>query len=647
MILKVAFDQPTRKAFDYFGVEGEPLPEPGTRIQARLGKARRIGLVMAVSDSSVLPLAKIRGIDRTLDGGQPILPGEVIETVRQVATSNVLPIGKLAFAALPPYARRNAKDIVPPEVSPRPEVQVDGNEQPKGLHARALNDLFKQEMTFAPHLVSGSPGSGKSSVCLEAIATTVRHGKTCLVLVPEINALQGWKERISGRIPGITIQVAHAGLGAKERMDCWWKAMLGGCHVLIGTRSAVFMPMASLGLVCVINENSPLLRSERGLLYSARDMAAIRGRLASCPLLMSSATPSLELRLAAQEQKINMTVLPPPTGQPRPNVKIVDIANRRLFGGVSMELENALRQELQRSGLSVVLVNQRGRFGFLFCSECRLRLKCQHCGHLLSSQSDDACQCRRCGHLQSMPKACPGCGGKDLVSMRSGSVRVAETLATRLPEARILRIDADTDHKKMTQELRDARPDIIVGSKLLLGLDLRPGTCCVSDADSILYSQSFRAAEQLLDTLTKLTASGPEVNLLVQTRFASHHVFEAIKLGSYDTFAFAELAERKSAGLSPYRRLALFRATGKNEDSVAQAVGSAKYLASECMPRRVTILEPVPAPSRDSSSTMQLLINSPDRRMLQESVSKWASLLEEQPMPKSVEWEIVVDPESW
>ncbi len=648
MILKIAFDQPTRKAFDYFGVEGDgALPVPGTRVLAKLGSSERVGIVVEVSERSDLPIAKIRHIERALDGGRPVLTEPVARAVRQFSESNVLPVGKLAFAALPPAARRSAKDLSPPEVAPRPKLEVSPAEGLKGRPAKVLEELVCVPPGFKPHLVCGSPGTGKTEMCVEAVAAAVRNGNTCLVLVPEVSSIEGWVARLGERMPGLVARSVHGGLRDRERMEAWWTAMLGGCHVVVGSRSAVTVPLADLGLVCVVNENSPLFRPDRGLVFSARDMAAVRARAEGCPLLLSSATPSLELRHAAHSQRMEMTMLAPEAGRTKQSIQIVDIANRRLFGGVSVELENALKAEIQRGGQSAVLVNRRGRYGFLYCADCRLRLTCRHCGHLLSSHGEGACQCRRCSRSQAMPDSCPGCGGGDIVSMRPGSVRVAESLATRLPEARIYRVDPDRDHGEVMEELRAERPDVVVGSSFL-GLDLEPGTCCVSDADSILFSHNFRAAEHLIDVLTRLTAMGPEVNLLVQTRFATHHVFEALRQGSYDTFAFAELAERKSAGLSPYRRLALFRATGEEADSVAQAVGSAKYLASECMPRTISILEPVPAPAkRKAASTMQLLINSPDRKSLQESVGKWASLLEQQPMPGSVSWDIEIDPETW
>ena len=645
MIIKVAFDLPTRKVFDYFGAEGAELPKPGCRVLAKLGNAERIGIVMEISSSSELPISKIRQIEKVLDGGSPILPKDVLEATIQVAAHRVLPVGKLVFSALPPYARKNTKDILAPKVSARKWVEVKSNGNLKGLQSRTLASLFEQKPPLVPHLVSGVPGTGKSEVCLEAIATCAQSGKSALALVPEIKAIEEWKGHLEKRMPGVVVAVAHSSLSAKERMDLWWKMMAGEVAVLVGTRSAVFMPLANPGLICVINENNPLYRFEGTLNHSARDMAAIRAKILSCPLLMSSATPSIELRHAAQSNRIKMTMLSQPTGKTKPNVQIIDIANRRLFGGVSVELENALRKEIQRGGQSFVLVNKRGGMGLLFCNECRLRLQCKHCGNHLSSKNEEACFCGRCGHSQAMPKHCPGCGSKKVNGMRPGSVRVAESLATRMPEARILRIDPEMDQKELAKKIGEEKPNIIVGNTLL-DVELAFGTCCVSDADSILFSRQFRAAEYLLDTLTKLTAMGPEVNLVVQTRFANHHVFEALRLGSYDTFAFAELSERKSSGLAPFRRLALLTATGKDADSVAQFVGSAKFLASECMSKRISILEPVPTNARKDTSTMQLLVNSPDRKLLQDSVGKWAGLLEEMSLPRSVEWNLEVDPEA-
>ena len=647
MILRVAFDMPHRQPFDYFGIENEPLPAVGTRVLATIGNAHRIGVVMEIAQTSTVPLMKIRKIEAVLDQGQPIISSAIVDLILHAAQASFLPVGKLTFAALPPAVRKRTKDLdlaVPAKRQPltaTPDLDLSGQQR------RTLNDLFLDKGTFAAHLVTGSPGSGKSAVCLAAVSTIITQGQTCLLLVPEIQTVAHWQATLAKHNPEASIVAVHSELSASARLAAWWEAMHGAHHVVIGTRSAVFTPLVELGLVVIVNENDPLYRAELGLSYSARDLGAQRARIASCPVLMSAATASLELRYAAQNQRVNMMVLPRPANIPKPRVEIVDIANRRLFGGVSIELENSLRQELQRGGLSVILINRKGRGGTQFCASCRALLRCPKCRNLLVQDSELACLCRRCRYSRTMPKSCPACGSTEFTTIRPGSVRVAESLATRIPEAHILRVDADADRQQINEQLAVGEIDIVVGTTLLLGLNLKPSTCAISDADSFLYGNNYRAAEHLLDILTKLTTSTREVNLIVQTRFAQHHVHEALRRGSYDTFAFAELVERKAAGLPPFRRLALLWVEGENQDQVARIIGAARHLASNCLDHSIFVMEPVPSPLSKETQRLQLLVSSPNRTILQQGLQDWAQALDDYHIPKSVTWGIEMDPEQW
>ena len=647
MILKIAFDVPRHTTFDYFGVEGEPQPTPGARVLAQLGKTERIGVVMDVSEFSDLPLVRIKRIESALDGGRPVMSQEVAGTVAAVAHAGVLPVGRLAFSAIPPAARKSKSDRPAESTEARPRLEVQAAELPRGMQATTVAKVDGSRGKFAPHLLVGPPGSGKAETCVEAVARTLAAGGTCLVLVPEVGDIERWAGMIGRRAPGAVVAQTHGSLGGKERMAQWERAMAGGCHVVVGTRAAAFTPLPDLGLVVVDSENDPLHRTEHGLIYSTREVAAHRAMAAACPLLMSAAVPSLEVRNAAHQRRVGMTMLPRPDGSANPSVRIVDIDGRRLFGGVSTELEIALRNEVQEGGMAAVLVNRRGRSGMLYCSDCRERLACPRCHNALAADDGDSCACRRCGHSQPKPKYCPGCGSEKFHELRAGSSRVAEALATRLPEAKVLRIDADGDLEEAQRRIDAGDVDVVVGTRTLLRLDMRPGTCCVSDADTMLNSRNYHAAEHLLDTLTRLVGAGDGANLVIQTRFADHHVFEALRKGSYDTFAFKELIERKAAGLPPYRRYALFTVTGQDSDDVAQAMGSARFLAGECMGKGVSMLEPVPSATAGSEPKMQLLLSSKDRKVLLKSLHSWVRVLQDKALPGSVTWGVEVDPDTW
>ena len=641
MILRLAFDLPRRGTYDYFGLEGQELPPPGTRVLARLGASRRVGIVAAVSNESQVPLLKLRSIDKILDGGQPLVPADIVALLVQFAAANFLSPGKLLFNAIPPQARKSTKDIDFPAAagSGAAPAEPDETALPEPVHK--LLRALRQDDGFRAHLVAGLPGSGKRDCCVAALTTILARGRACLLLVPDIATAQAWGKLLGERLPDIASCVMHSDLTPAKRLAAWLKARSGGCQLVIATRSGVCAPLPNLGLIYVIDENSPLYRSENKPIYSARDVAAHRGRITGCPVVMSAAAPSLELCNAARHGQISLTKLPPGE-ELRPQVSIVDISQRSLFGGLSMEVENALRQQIQASGLSAVLVHRRGRGGMVYCPECRHLLRCTQCRSPLALDDSDHCQCRRCGLTRPEPESCPGCGGAKLASFRPGSTRVAESIRTRIPEARVLKVDADSDPAEIKKQLA-AGVDVVVGTKLLFGLQLRPQTCVVTDADSILLSPNLRAAEELLDTLTTIIAASPRVRLVIQTRFAEHHAFQALATGDYDAFAAAELRERKGAGLPPFRRLALFTVQGKDEDVVSRAIGAAHYHAAQLQRPEVSLMEIVITP-QPTGGRMHFLLSAARRSDLQRYLHELDERLEAHPLPKQVEWEIEVDP---
>lgn len=644
MILQIAFDLPSSKLYDYFGLPDQPLPAVGSRVLAQLGPAQRLGIVCAVAQSSSLPLVRINPIDRLLDAGQPILPASLLAALTQFASSHLLPLNKLVFAALPPPARRSKKDLPAPQLSARAEVDMAASPELPGAQRRAIARLGQADR-FHPYLVCGPPASGKLAMALAAIGAVVARGRTCLVLVPELAAIRPLVARLAELIPGIVCQVMHGELADGERLKAWHQAGGGACHVLIGTRVAAYTPLDAMGLVCVINENDPLHRSEHGLGINARDLGASRALQAGCPLLMLAATLSLELRLAARQGRATLTMLAEPEAAPKATVRVIDVARRRLAGGVSNEMENALRLQLREGGLSVVLTSRRGQGGTLYCPECRTVLRCRSCRLGLALEEGGRCVCRRCGHSQPAPSSCPACGGGELAPLRPGSARVAEVIQTRIPEARIVKLDGLTPR----QEQLDAKAgdaDIVVGTKLMLGLDLKAGLCVISDADSILLSPSFRSAEMLHDTVIKVKEKFAAPTVLVQTHFAKHHVFSSLTTGSYDSFALTELAEREGAGLPPYRRLGLFRAYGGDAAAVAQAAGTARFLAQQQMGKQVSLMDLV-AVAQPKGACTQFLLSFAKREASLEHIRSWQGELAANLKSRAVRWSFELDPQSW
>lgn len=650
MIIQVALDLPLRKLFDYSCDASQPAPLIGSRVLVPLASAERVGIVMQHAESTTVPEDKLRSINSILTDLPP-LDKDLVTFLLQAAFHSQLPIGKLVFAALPPPARRRlkatqpappARNKVPPELPP---VQAENF---IGVARNTVNETKAAlSQGFAVQLLSGMPGTGKTDIAMAMIATCIGLSKTSLVLAPSIAEVQTIATQLTERLLGCNVTIYHSELTPAEQLTVMRAAGAGAVHVIVGTRSALFAPLIELGLIWVVNENDPLHRAERGLQYSARDLAAVRGRVNDCLVLMTAATPSVELRHAAQQNRLHMTMLPKPELSKAPQVEIIDIGGRRLFGGISVEMENAIRRELGRKGLTVVLINRRGRGGIVYCRECRYMLLCPSCNHKLAQDQQGVCLCRQCGFSRTQPETCPGCGGKQLDAFRAGSTRIAETLSSRMPEARVVRADTDSDDEALRDKLASGAVDVVVGTNLLVGMGLQPGTVIISDADSTLHGRNYRAAELLLDTVTKLTYRSPNAFLVIQTRFTKHHLFDALQRGSYETFSFGELAERKAAGLPPFRRLALFSATGLDETTLAQFVGAARQLAVKQQQRKVSLLEAMASKTSDSRFSMQLLVTAPNRAMLLQMLKLWLPQLEQQKTSTGIAWNVEVDPEIW
>ena len=649
MIVQVAFDLPARKLFDYLVAENQPMPPVGARVIAPFGATSRVGIVLQTASCSEIPLPQLRQIEKQLDS--PALPEPLVLLLLQAAERWLLPIGKLAFAAYPPLLRK-AKTTPQSVTAERTKAPADlaGAKRlsPAPSLAPALGALEASWGKFALQLIADTSFQSTQKLVLTALQRCIGRGQTALLLVPEIRDTAHWQKHLCAKLPSCSIVTLHSSSTPKQRVIDWLNTQAGCHHVVIGTRQAVLYPVAELGLIVVINENDPLYRAERGIAFPARDAAALRAKTQSCPLLMTATVPSLELYHAAQNKRLQLSVVAPPPTATRPQVEVVDISNRRLFGGISVEMENALRRELRRNGLSVVLINRRGHGNMLYCEECRQLLRCSRCMRKLAQRNADECYCNFCGKTSNMPSLCPSCGGPRPEAVRPGSMRIASTLAARFPDANILRIDADATPDEIANGLK-GNVDIVVGTRALLGHNLQPGTCVLSDADSMLSAPSFKAAELLLDTLTRLAGYPSVTHLTVQTRQSNHHVFAALQSGDYRDFAQTELKDCKAAGLPPFRRFALLSATHAKAAELARCIGAARLLFQQALQRGVTLFEPVETTSGSKLSMhkMQLLISAADRRSLHQTLKQALVLLNEHHFPSGFAWELRVDPEKW
>jgi primosomal protein N' (replication factor Y) len=461
-----------------------------------------------------------------------------------------------------------------------------------------------------------------------------------LVLVPEINLTPQLQARFESRFAGRRLVALHSGLTPAQRLRHWLAAHLGEADLVLGTRMAVFASLPRLGLILVDEEHDPSYKQQEGARYSARDLAVYRGRLEGVPVVLGSATPSLESWQRAEEGRYRRVPMRQRIGGGMlPQVRLIDMNLLPRAPGVTTALApplvQALRGRMARGEQSLVFLNRRGYAPVLHCSACSWKSGCPHCSAWrVFHKADRTLRCHHCGFSERVPRACPECGNLDIQPLGRGTERLEEQLAQALPGARLARIDADSTRAKGALEARlDAvhagEVDVLVGTQMIAkGHDFRRITLVAAvNPDSALFASDFRAPERLFALLMQAAGRagrdatvGARSEMWVQTWHPQHALYGALRKHDFDAFAAAQLREREGAGLPPFTHLALMRAEARTVDAAAGFLKAAAALAAT-LPEAgmVMVYPPVPpAVARVANvERMQMLIESPTRGALQ------------------------------
>jgi len=522
--------------------------------------------------------------------------------------------------------------------------------------ANALRPICLDE--FACWLLFGITGSGKTEIYTSLISQVLEQGKQALLLVPEINLSPQLEALLRGRFPQHRVVCLHSGLNDGERLENWLLAQSGEAQVILGTRLAVFVPAPNLALIIVDEEHDASFKQQEGLRYSARDVAIFRAKQADVPVILGSATPALESYHHALSGRYRMAILTQRAAgnAELPTLRCIDIRRAKLNEGLSEPLIAALKERLQRGEQSLIFINRRGYAPVLMCSACGWISGCSRCSsRLVLHLREKKLRCHHCGHEERVPVACPSCGNVDLIPLGQGTQRVESALSNLFPSARILRIDRDSTRRKavwpgMLKDIQEHRVDILVGTQILAkGHDFpRLSLVGVLNPDTSLYSTDFRASERLFAQLMQVAGRAGRAEIpgevLIQTQFPDHPLFEALRRHDYDAFAKTLLAERRHAGLPPFMHQALLRAEATHSSTVMSYLADAARLASR-ISREVTIYDPVPAhmPRLAGRERGQLLVQCASRKKLQAFLTDWHSKLMEA-SSKKVRWALDVDP---
>jgi primosomal protein N' (replication factor Y) len=657
-ILRIALDTPLRQLFDYRlppGVDAARLT-PGMRVRVPFGRRRMVGVLIETADRSSLPSQKLKAALEVLDEASVIDEG-LLAFVKWAADYYRHPFGEVLAAALPAGIRTGKTQIAPAPLHPAPPETnaAEAGPEPTAAQAMALEEIVGGLGRYGCYLLHGVTGSGKTEVYLRAIQQVLARGQQALVLVPEIGLTPQVLARFQARFDR-PLAVMHSALGDRARLRAWQQARSGEAAIVIGTRSAVFAPLARPGLIVVDEEHDPSYKQQEGFRYSARDLAVVRARQQDVPVVLGSATPSLETLENARARRYQRLVLPERPGEARhPTLRLVDMRRHAVQDGLATPTLTSIEGHLRDGGQVLVYLNRRGYAPTLFCPGCGWTAPCNHCDARLTVHlRSRALRCHHCGFRQALPFGCPTCS-HEVKPVGQGTERVEETLASRFPEAPLVRIDRDTvrrrgDMQAVLERVTSGEARILLGTQMLTkGHDFPDVTLVVVvNADQGLFSVDFRASERLAQTIVQVAGRAGRASrpgeVLIQSEFPEHPLLQSLLTAGYDGFAATALAERQAAHWPPFARLALLRADAREAQAALDFLQAAADAAAPG--RSVRLLGPVPAAMarRAGYHRAQLLLESGSRGALHGFLDEWLPAIEVLPSARGVRWSLDVDP---
>ena len=709
--IQIAVMVPLRRIFSY-APPSEGRLQPGMRVRVPFGKGSRVGIVLGYA--SCPPDVTLKPISQVLDA-HPVLPSALQQLVQFGAAYYHHPIGDAWATALPTLLRQGR-----PLPEPAPQgyrLSIDeaqtvprqpGKLQqairehlsthrvvrttaiPKELRATlrqavrrgwieaVMEDTPPTQVAPSPHclnteqasavtqlrmargfnawLLEGVTGSGKTEVYLEAIRPHLESGAQILVLVPEIGLTPQLVERCQMRFGARRVAALHSAQSDGERLRIWAAAAAGQVQVIIGTRSAVFVPLPRLAMIVVDEEHDPSFKQQNGWHYSARDLAIQRARLENIPIVLGSATPSLESLCNAQKGRYrHLQLRQRATSADLPVMTIVPLRRENLQGGISTTLLTACKETLEAGNQVLLFLNRRGYAPAVLCHDCGHVVQCPRCSAPMTwHRRQERLRCHHCGHESRWPQACPACHSTALITAGQGTEQLEEVLRQRFPQTPIWRIDRDALHDRdslatAVADIRQNRAAILVGTQMLAKGHHFPAVTLVGiiNTDQGLFSADFRAPERLLQTVVQVAGrAGREERpgqVLLQTHLPEHPLLQSLARGDYRPPAEALLNERRAAGLPPFAALTLLRAEAHQRYRVDTFLSA----ACQCVPPAlVEISGPLPSlmERRAGFERAELWIQAPNRTQMQKALNLWLPQLAGLSSARHVRWTLDVDP---
>ncbi|MDP2128557.1 MAG: primosomal protein N' [Pseudohongiella sp.] len=673
LIARVAVPSPLRRSFDYL-LPAELMAEypdlqPGVRLRVPFGSRELTAVLLELDSRSDVEINKLKAVTRILDS-TPLIPAHLLKLWLWAARYYQHPVGDALHTLMPAGLRGTAMAKTKRRASDSKSLVSDSSQPAEA--ARQLNteqqiaceQINKSHGRYQGFLLDGVTGSGKTEIYLQAIAHTRAQGKQALVLVPEISLTPQTLARFRERFKE-PIAVMHSGLTPRQRLNAWLAAASGEAGIIIGTRSAVFTPMASPGLIVIDEEHDGSFKQQDGFRYSARDLAVMRASTENIPIVLGSATPSLEsLHNAATGRYQRLRLLQRAGDAMLPEFRLVDTQAGDLEQGFSRILLNSMQEHIKSGKQVLVFINRRGFAPVLQCRDCGWTAECKYCdARLTLHKSPPHLCCHHCERRQPVTQSCPSCGGKAMQAIGLGTERSEAFLQNYFPDTRVIRVDRDATRRKddldrLLNEVQSGEPCILVGTQMLAKGHHFPNVTLVAvlDADSGLFSADFRGQEFMAQLLMQVAGRAGRAEtrgeVLIQTQHATHLSLQTLIHHGYHALAEQLLQERRQTDMPPITYMASLRAEAiKPEAPLAFLMQARNLIQQYCrdhqLEGRILVNGPLPAPmeKRANRFRQQLHLRAWQRQDLQQLLSEVCTQLELLPSQRQVRWSVDVDPQ--
>ena len=720
-VLRVALPLPLRQLFDYLPAQNGMDALVGQRVLVPFGSRKLVGVVIELAAGSELPLEKLATVIDYPDGEQTVLTGEILDLLQWCWRYYKHAPGEVVFSALPTLLRRAAGAIPSEPLQYRltpagetrllepagnikaqfrllekmaggalPEARLRGiapgwrktlarllEQQwvaseiqlpaelnpvpgPELLEEQklAVDAISRSQGGFECHLLDGITGSGKTEVYLKVLEQVLGNGGQALLLVPEIGLTPQLVERFKKRL-GFEPVVTHSGLSEGQRLRAWAMARSGLARLVIGTRSALFLPMPELQMIILDEEHDASFKQQDGFRYSSRDVAVKRAAVSAIPIVLGTATPSLETFSNATSGRYNWHRLRRrATGAAEPRWRVLDLIQQTMTGGISSVAMKAIGETLAKGEQALIFLNRRGYAPVLLCHECGWHAACQHCdANLTWHKAGKRLLCHHCDSVVRVPVMCPGCGADALQGAGEGTEQLEQVLGKVFPETPLLRFDRDSvsrkgEFERLATQVKTGGSCLLVGTQMLAKGHHFPQVTLVVivNLDQALYSADFRALERMGQLMVQVAGRAGRDQLpgevILQTHYPRHESLLTLLTSGYEAFASDIRADRRAACLPPFSYQALLRSDARQVEHVRRFLDHAK----QCFPAgEAVVYGPFPAmmERRSGRTRWYLLVQAGRRSGLHRQLDEWLLKLQKMSSARKVRWSVDVDPQDY